>query len=75
MLDGEIEFALGEGEDAEERITLGPHGLVRVAARTVRRLRNTSPEREALYFCVGAAGGYVGRDGRRPGGAGAERAG
>ena len=75
VLDGEIEFALGEGEDAEERITLGPHGLVRVAARTVRRLRNTSPEREALYFCVGAAGGYVGRDGRRPGGAGAERAG
>jgi quercetin dioxygenase-like cupin family protein len=62
VLDGEIEFTLGEGET----VTLGRGGLVRVAPATVRSMRNTSPEREAVYFAVGADGGYVGRDGRQP---------
>ena len=59
VIDGEIEMTLGD-----ERRTLGPGGLARVDAATVRSLRNTSSEAEATYFCVGGAGGYVGRDGK-----------
>jgi uncharacterized cupin superfamily protein len=58
VIEGEIEFDLGG-----EKRTLGPGGLVRVDAATVRSLRNASSEAEATYFCVGAEGGYVGRDG------------
>jgi uncharacterized cupin superfamily protein len=61
VLEGELEFEL---DDA--RHTVGPGGLVRVDAPTVRSLRNTSETEEALYFCVGAQGGYVGRDGQVP---------
>jgi uncharacterized cupin superfamily protein len=61
VLDGEIEFSLGE-----ERVTLGRGGLVRVDASTMRQLRNASQDRDAVYFAVGAEGGYVGRDGVRP---------
>jgi hypothetical protein len=32
----------------------------------VRSLRNTSDTDEAVYFCVGGQGGYVGRDGQAP---------
>ena len=67
VLDGEIEFSLGEGEEPD-RVTLGRGGVVRVAPATVRSLRNTSPSTDAVYFAVGAHGGYVGRDGRQPGG-------
>jgi uncharacterized cupin superfamily protein len=63
VLEGEIEFAFGDGEGS---VTLGPGGIVRVDPATVRRLRNASPDRRAVYFCVGGADGYVGRDGRRP---------
>jgi uncharacterized cupin superfamily protein len=56
---GRIEFELGG-----QRHTLGPGGLARVDAPTVRSLRNTSDTDEAVYLCVGGAGGYVGRDGR-----------
>jgi uncharacterized cupin superfamily protein len=59
VLDGEIEFEFGDGETH----TLGRGGMARVAPETVRRLRNASPSEEAIYFCVGGAGGYVGRDG------------
>ena len=62
VLDGEIEFTLGEGQT----VTLGRGGVVRVDPHTVRALRNTSEDDEAMYFAVGASGGYVGRDGRRP---------
>jgi uncharacterized cupin superfamily protein len=62
VLRGEIEFEFGDGE----RQVLGPGGLARVDAATVRRLRNTSETEEATYFCVGGADGYVGRDGRLP---------
>ena len=59
VLRGEIEFQLGD-----ERLTLGPGGMARVDAPTVRSLRNTSESEEAVYFCVGGEGGYVGRDGK-----------
>lgn len=58
VLRGEIEFELGD-----DRVTLGPGGLARVDPPTVRALRNTSETDEAVYFCVGGEGGYVGRDG------------
>ena len=58
---GEIEFAF----DGTTQ-TLGPGGLARVDAPTVRSLRNTSETDDAVYLCVGAEGGYVGRDGQVP---------
>ena len=61
VLSGEIEFEL----DGDKH-TLGPGGLARVDPPTVRALRNTSESDEAVYFCVGGAGGYVGRDGQVP---------
>jgi mannose-6-phosphate isomerase-like protein (cupin superfamily) len=62
---GEIEIAFGE--DGGDRFRLAPGGLARVDAHTVRRLRNVGTG-EAIYFVVGAKDGYVGRDGRVPGG-------
>ena len=59
VLRGEVEIQLGD-----ERHLLGPGGLARVDAPTVRSLRNTSDTAEAVYFCVGGEGGYVGRDGQ-----------
>ena len=61
VLSGEIELEL----DGDKH-TLGPGGLARVDPSTVRSLRNTSESDEAVYFCVGGAGGYVGRDGQVP---------
>jgi uncharacterized cupin superfamily protein len=61
VLSGEIEIELDGSKH-----TLGPGGLARVDAPIVRALRNTSDTGEAVYFCVGGAGGYVGRDGRAP---------
>jgi quercetin dioxygenase-like cupin family protein len=60
VLEGEIEFEFGEGDTQ----TLGRGGIARVDPATVRRLRNTSDSAEAMYFCVGGDGGYVGRDGQ-----------
>jgi quercetin dioxygenase-like cupin family protein len=62
VLRGEIEFQFGDGES----VVLGPGGLARVDAPTVRRFRNVSEDEEATFVCVGGAGGYVGRDGVRP---------
>jgi uncharacterized cupin superfamily protein len=59
VLEGEIEFRFGD-----ERRVLGPGGLARVDPETARSLYNTSSTEEAVYLCVGGAGGYVGRDGR-----------
>jgi uncharacterized cupin superfamily protein len=59
VLSGEVEF---EFEGGERRV-LGPGGLARVDAATVRGHRNTSAESEAVLFIVGGDGGYVGRDG------------
>jgi uncharacterized cupin superfamily protein len=61
VLRGEIEIELDGSKH-----TLGPGGLARVDAPTVRSLRNTSDTDDAMYFCVGGAGGYVGRDGQVP---------
>ena len=59
VLEGEIEFEFGDGQTQ----TLGRGGIARVDPSTHRRLRNTSDSAEAMYFCVGGDGGYVGRDG------------
>ena len=61
VISGEIEF---DFDGAKQ--TLGEGGLARVDAPTVRSLRNTSATDDALYLCVGAEGGYVGRDGQVP---------
>jgi uncharacterized cupin superfamily protein len=61
VLDGVIEFDLDGA-----RHTVGRGGLVKVDPGTTRSLRNTSDSAEAMYFCVGGAGGYVGRDGVTP---------
>jgi uncharacterized cupin superfamily protein len=61
VLRGEIEFDLDGAKH-----TLGPGGLARVDAPTVRALRNTSATDDAVYLCVGGEGGYVGRDGQVP---------
>ncbi len=59
---GTIEFRFDD--DAAQ--TLGPGGFARVDPSTVRSLRNTSETEDAVYVCVGGAGGYVGRDGLVP---------
>lgn len=59
---GEVEFTFGDGATQ----VLGPGGFARVDPSTVRHMRNTSDTEEAVYVCVGGAGGYVGRDGLRP---------
>jgi quercetin dioxygenase-like cupin family protein len=59
---GTIEFRFGDGESQ----TLGAGGFARVDPSTVRSLRNASDSEEAIYVCVGGAGGYVGRDGLLP---------
>jgi mannose-6-phosphate isomerase-like protein (cupin superfamily) len=56
---GTVELTFGDGES----VVLGPGGMARVDASTVRRMRNVSSTDEAVYVCVGGAGGYVGRDG------------
>jgi mannose-6-phosphate isomerase-like protein (cupin superfamily) len=55
----EVEFADGSVH------MLGPGGLARVDAATVRAMRNHGPE-DVVYVVVGAEGGYVGRDGLLP---------
>lgn len=59
---GTMEMRFGDGSAH----TLGPGGLARVAPQTVRSFRNAGDD-DLIYVCVGGAGGYVGRDGRRPG--------
>lgn len=58
---GRVEIELGDGS----KHTLGPGGMAWVAPSTVRELRNHGPD-DAVYVVVGAAGGYVGRDGVLP---------
>ena len=58
---GEVEFEFGDGSTHR----LGPGGVARVDAPTVRRMRNVSDE-DAVVVAVGGKEGYVGRDGRLP---------
>jgi mannose-6-phosphate isomerase-like protein (cupin superfamily) len=55
---GAIEMRFADGT----RHVLGEGGMARVDAATVRSLKNVGAE-ESVYFCVGGADGYVGRDG------------
>ena len=45
--------------------TLGPGGLARVDAHTVRKIKNVG-EDSALLVIAGGKDGYVGRDGKLP---------
>ena len=58
---GRIEIEFGDGT----LFLLGPGGLARVDAATVRAIRNRGSE-DAVYVVIGAEGGYVGRDGQVP---------
>jgi mannose-6-phosphate isomerase-like protein (cupin superfamily) len=58
---GRIAIELGDGSSHE----LGPGGLARLDAATVRRVRNAGDE-DAVYVAIGGKDGYVGRDGRLP---------
>jgi len=58
---GEIEMEFGDGSAHR----LGPGGLARVDAATVRKVRNVGSG-DAVYLCAGGKDGYVGRDGRMP---------
>jgi mannose-6-phosphate isomerase-like protein (cupin superfamily) len=58
---GEIELEFGDGA----RHVLGPGGVARVDAATMRKFKNVG-DGDAIYVVVGAEGGYVGRDGVAP---------
>ncbi|MBI2691011.1 MAG: cupin domain-containing protein [Solirubrobacterales bacterium] len=57
---GTLRFTMGEQDD--ESVTLGPGGVIRIAAATQRSVANVGDD-EATYIVFGAEGGYVGRDG------------
>ena len=59
---GRVAIEFGDGSSHE----LGPGGVARVDAATVRGLRNLSDSEDAVYLAVGGKDGYVGRDGRLP---------
>jgi uncharacterized cupin superfamily protein len=58
---GRIEISFGDGESH----VLGPGGLARVDAATVRKITNLGDE-PAVLLIAGGKDGYVGRDGRVP---------
>jgi quercetin dioxygenase-like cupin family protein len=58
---GTVEFQFGDGTT----YVLGPGGLARVDAATVRKIKNLGDE-DAVYLVAGGKDGYVGRDGRMP---------
>src|SRR5215217_6207274 len=51
--------------DDDTTHTLGPGGLARVDAETIRKIKNIGDE-PCLYLVTGGKDGYVGRDGRLP---------
>jgi mannose-6-phosphate isomerase-like protein (cupin superfamily) len=57
---GRIEITLGD-----DTFELGPGGLARVDAATVRKIKSVGDE-AAVYLVTGGKDGYVGRDGRMP---------
>ena len=58
---GELEVEFDDGTTHR----LGPGSVVRVDPSTSRKFRNVG-DTDAIYVVVGAAGGYVGRDGLLP---------
>jgi mannose-6-phosphate isomerase-like protein (cupin superfamily) len=58
---GRIEMSFGDGGSVE----LGPGGVARVDAATVRKVKNVGDE-PAVYLVAGGKDGYVGRDGVLP---------
>jgi uncharacterized cupin superfamily protein len=54
---GTVEFSFGDGSAH----VLGPGGVARVDAATVRSMRNAG-EGDAIYLAAGGKDGYVGRD-------------
>jgi uncharacterized cupin superfamily protein len=58
---GRIEITFNDAATHE----LGPGGLARVDAATVRKIKNVG-EGPAVYLVTGGKDGYVGRDGRQP---------
>jgi quercetin dioxygenase-like cupin family protein len=58
---GRIEITLGDDDVYE----LGPGGLARVDAATIRKIKALGDE-PAIYLVAGGKGGYVGRDGKLP---------
>ena len=58
---GTIEMTFGD----DTKHVLGPGGVARVDAPTVRKIKNVGDE-DALYVIVGGKDGYVGRDGKLP---------
>jgi uncharacterized cupin superfamily protein len=58
---GQIEISFDDGEPH----LLGPGGLARVDAATVRKIKNVGDD-AAVYLIAGGKDGYVGRDGRLP---------
>jgi uncharacterized cupin superfamily protein len=58
---GRIQIRLND--DSEH--VLGPGGLARVSATTVRQIKNVGDE-PAVYVIAGGKDGYVGRDGQVP---------
>jgi quercetin dioxygenase-like cupin family protein len=60
---GTIEMEFGDGSVE----TIAEGGFARVDAPTPRKIRNAT-DADAVYVCIGANDGYVGRDGRAPAG-------
>ncbi len=58
---GTLEFHFGDGSS----FVLGPGGLARVDAATVRKLKNVGDE-DAVYVVMGGKDGYIGRDAHMP---------
>jgi uncharacterized cupin superfamily protein len=58
---GQVEMTFNDGDS----YVLGPGGLARVDAATVRKIKNVGDE-PAVYLIAGGKDGYVGRDGRLP---------
>ncbi len=59
--EGQVHITLGDDSVHE----LGPGGLARVDAATVRRIKNVG-DGPAVLLVVGGKDGYVGRDGKLP---------
>jgi uncharacterized cupin superfamily protein len=59
---GRLELRFGDGSSH----ILGPGGVAWMDAQTVREVHNPSVDEDVVFLAVGAAGGYVGRDGQPP---------